>query len=113
MSEERNKKAPSSLGERLKSIISEKGLKQAEFAQSLGISANYVYLLTSGRKTTISETLAKLIETTYGYPSEWILTGRPGTESEPAFHAEVARRIAKLDSDSLKKVAELISKMED
>lgn len=40
----------STLGERIKWIIREKRLKQSEFAKSLGISANYVYLLTSGQE---------------------------------------------------------------
>ena len=52
----------SGLAGRIRQIIRESGVKQVEFAQSLGISANYVYLLTSGRKTAISETLARLIE---------------------------------------------------
>ena len=51
----------SGLAGRIRQIIRESGVKQVEFAQSLGISANYVYLLTSGRKTAISETLAGLI----------------------------------------------------
>ena len=50
----------SGLAGRIRQIIRESGVKQVEFAQSLGISANYVYLLTSGRKTAISETLARL-----------------------------------------------------
>ena len=63
------------LQDRIKVILSEKNLKQTEFANSLGISANYVNLLVNGKKNNLSETLAKLIEETYGYSSEWILTG--------------------------------------
>ncbi len=40
----------SALSERIKRIIHEKRLKQSEFAKLLGISANYVYLLTNGKK---------------------------------------------------------------
>lgn len=112
MSKEMNEKAPQTLGERLRLIISEKGLTQAAFARSLGVSANYIYLLTSGRKTAISETLAKLIETTYGYPIVWLLTGHAEEEAALALHAEVARRITKLDSRRLKKVAALINELE-
>lgn len=71
----------STLGERIKQIIREKNLKQVEFATSLGISANYVYLLTSDRKKTISDTLAKLIESTYGYSADWIKNGTPPTNA--------------------------------
>ena len=63
------------VGTRIKQVIREQHLKQNEFARTLGISANYVYLLTSGRKTSISEPLAKLIESTYGYSAHWLLTG--------------------------------------
>ena len=42
------------LGERIRQIITAQNLKQVDFARELGISANYVYLLTSGRKSTVS-----------------------------------------------------------
>ena len=70
------------LGQRIKWIIQEQNLKQVEFAKSLGISANYVYLLTSGKKKRISEPLAKLIEKMYGYPALWILTGQTYRDSD-------------------------------
>ena len=57
------------LAHRIRWLLDTCGLKQAEFARSLGISANYVYLLTSGRKETISEPLALLIEHVYGCPA--------------------------------------------
>lgn len=65
----------SSIGTRIKQMIQEQHLKQNAFARRLGVSANYIYLLTSGKKTSISEPLAKLIESTYGYSAQWILTG--------------------------------------
>ena len=65
----------SGIGGRIKQIIQEQHLKQNAFAERLGISANYVHLITSGRKTSISEPLAKLIESTYGYSAKWVLTG--------------------------------------
>lgn len=55
------------LGQRIRTILKERNLKQTEFAKSLGISANYVNLLANDKKATISETLAKLIEESYGY----------------------------------------------
>ena len=68
------------VGQRIRWIIQEKQVKQVEFAKSLGISANYVYLLTSGKKGSISKPLAQLIEIVYGYPapvSYTHLTQRP------------------------------------
>ena len=64
-----------SIGERIKVILEEKQLKQVDFAKKLGISANYVNLLVNNKKDSISETLAKLIEETYGYSSAWIISG--------------------------------------
>jgi transcriptional regulator with XRE-family HTH domain len=46
-----------------------------DFARAMGISANYVSLLAAGKKQRVSETLAKLIENTYGYRYEWVMTG--------------------------------------
>lgn len=63
------------LGERLSRILHEKGLKKKEFAASLGISANYVSLLVSGKRTGLSSSLAQLIEEKYGYSAEWVLYG--------------------------------------
>ena len=63
------------IGERIKVILEEKQLKQVDFAKKLGISANYVNLLVNNKKDSISETLAKLIEETYGYSSAWIISG--------------------------------------
>ncbi len=63
------------LGERIKLILSERNMKQVEFAAALGISANYVNQLVNGKKITLSDTLAKLIEETYGYSALWVKTG--------------------------------------
>ena len=49
------------LGERIKIILSERKLKQVDFAETLGVSANYVNQLVNGKKNNISDTLAKLI----------------------------------------------------
>lgn len=67
--------ADSTLAKRLSSIMLEKNLKQSEFADSLGISASYVSLLISGRRTGMSAALVQQIEEKYGYPTEWILHG--------------------------------------
>lgn len=61
------------LGQRIQCILKEKNVKQVEFAKALGISSNYVNLLANDKKNNISDTLAKLIEETYGYSYEWIM----------------------------------------
>lgn len=63
------------LGQRIRLILMEQDLKQVDFAKTLGISANYVSLIANDKKNIISDTLAKLIEETYGYSSQWILSG--------------------------------------
>ena len=63
------------LAQRIDTILSETHLTKVDFAHSLGVSANYISLLASGKKTVISKTLAMLIEQLYGYSTEWLLDG--------------------------------------
>ena len=103
----------SGLAGRIRQIIRESGVKQVEFAQSLGISANYVYLLTSGRKTAISETLARLIERVYGYPADWALQGEEGGgRPVHGLQAEVLQRVERMSEPELRAVADFIRSME-
>ena len=68
------------LSNRLNQIISE-----PEFARRLGITVNYVYILTGNSRPdteqnkTISPALAKLIALEFGYNADWVLHG-DGTE---------------------------------
>ena len=70
-----------SLSDRLNQIIKEKAITKREFANRVGISENYLYILTSNsrpgtnRNKTISPMLAKLIGMEFGYDPEWILHG--------------------------------------
>ena len=69
------------LGERLNKIITEQKLSKREFARRVGISENYLYILTSNSRPgtnqnkTISSTLARLIALEFGYDADWILNG--------------------------------------
>ena len=69
------------LEERLNIIIKESGVTKREFASRVGISENYLYILTSNsrpgskKNKTISATLAKLIAMEFGYDADWILYG--------------------------------------
>lgn len=65
------------LAERLNIIIAEQSITKTEFATRLGVTKNYIYILTGSlpRKTRISPSLAKLIAAEFGYNEEWILSG--------------------------------------
>ena len=70
------------LADRLNQIITEQKITKLEFAKRIGITDNYVYILTGSnaekkRKRTISPTLAKLISVEFGYDANWILNGNP------------------------------------
>lgn len=92
------------LSERIKLILSEHNIKQVDFAETLGISANYVNQLVNGKKVNISETLAKLIEETYGYSSQWLMTGTGEKNSTPSLTAikvEFLKRVQKMPEDEI------------
>ena len=102
-----------SLKERINQILAEQNLKKIDFASSLGISANYVSLLTAGKKESISGTLAKLIENIYGYSAQWIMTG----EGEPRrrvlkLRQTAIQKIREMDLKQLKQVSDFIQKLE-
>ncbi len=63
------------LSERLAIIIVGSGMKQKEFAASIGVTENYISLLLNNKKGCISNSLAKLIEEMYGFSADWILYG--------------------------------------
>ncbi len=66
------------LADRLNHIIKEQGLTKAEFARKVGISENYIYLLTGHSKekpNTISASLAMLIALEFGYDADWVMNG--------------------------------------
>ena len=69
------------LAERLNKIISEQNISKSEFAKRLGVSENYIYVLTgnsrpgTNQNKTISPSLAKLIAIEFGYDADWILNG--------------------------------------
>ena len=103
------------LGQRLKAILAERGVKQVEFARAMGISANYVNLIVNDKKDTISETLARLVEETYGFSAEWILTGTgekysaTGTSAEKA---EVLKKIQRMSADEVRAVLAFVNSLE-
>lgn len=92
------------LGERIKTVLSERNIKQVDFASALGISANYVNQLVNGKKTNISDTLAKLIEETYGFSAQWIMTGegeKIASSSLSTVKVEFIKKIQKMPDDEI------------
>ena len=68
------------LTQRLNKILSEQGMTKTEFADSIGVTQNYICILPSevssaARGSNISPSLAKLIGLKYGYDPDWILYG--------------------------------------
>ena len=69
------------LSDRLNKIIDEQNILKLEFARRIGVTKNYIYILTgNSRKDTnqnkvISPTLAKVIALEFGYDENWILNG--------------------------------------
>lgn len=64
------------LAERLNEITDEQNISKANFAQKLGLTKNYVCLLTSDlkrRPDSILPALAKLMALEFGYDGDWIL----------------------------------------
>jgi len=68
------------LSEKLNQIIREQNISKAEFARRVGISANYLYILTgescmgTEKNKKISPSLAKLIALEFGCDANWLLS---------------------------------------
>ena len=69
------------LSGRLNKIIDEQNISKVDFARRIGVTKNYIYILTgNSRKDTdqnkvISPMLAKIISMEFGYDENWILNG--------------------------------------
>ena len=69
------------LSDRLNKIIEEQNISKVDFARRIGVTKNYIYILTgNSRKDTdqnkvISPMLAKIIAMEFGYDENWILNG--------------------------------------
>ena len=104
-----------SLNDRIKIILAENKITQVEFAKTLGISPNYVYKIVSGKKESISDTLAKLIEERYGYSAYWILTGNGNKQAEndlTAKKATIIKKIQVMSSSEVNAVLAFINTLE-
>ena len=76
------------LAERLNRIIDEQKISKVEFARRVGVSRNYIYVLTGNSRPhsdlnkQISMPLAKTIAMEFGYDLDWILNGKSPKEKE-------------------------------
>ncbi len=97
------------LGERIKTILMERNIKQVDFAATLGVSANYVNQLVNEKKINISETLAKLIEESYGYSAQWVMTGEGERRANPSLSVTKMEFIKKVQKMSDNEVVALLA----
>jgi len=103
------------LGERIQTILKDRNIKQVEFARVLGISANYVNLLVNDKKSKISDTLAKLVEETYGYSAVWLLEGigeKYLDSSVSASKSEILKKIQKMSDSEIKATLAFVKTLE-
>ena len=68
------------LEERLNHIVKEQGITKTEFARRIGVTENYIYILTGKSRCcfiskVISPMLAKVIGLEFGYDPDWVLNG--------------------------------------
>lgn len=104
-----------SLGQRLRTILTERNIKQVDFAKVLGISANYVNLLVNDKKGSISDTLAKLIEETYGYSAQWVLDGsgeKLASNELSTEKSEILKKIQKMSACEVRAVLAFVNTLE-
>lgn len=104
------------LGQRIKCVLEDKSIKQVEFAKALGISSNYVNLLVNDKKTNISDTLAKLIEETYGYSSQWIMneSGEKLTSNDlSTAKQETIKKIKRMSDSEVNAILAFVNSLED
>jgi len=104
--------AQSTIEDRINYIIAKQKISKTEFAERVGISRNYVYILTGVAKRkikTVSHTLAKLIEKEFGYPAEWVLTGEVPRDK---LSKEMSQKMLSLDEETLRLVAAYLESLE-
>ena len=73
------KKPLTPLARRIQKIVDDNAILKKDFAESIGVHPNYIYQIISGNRTSISPSLAKLIEMLYGCPPGWVLHGNKKT----------------------------------
>lgn len=105
---------------RIRLIIQENKLKQRQFAAAIGVTEGYVSKLLREPDIRLSQPLAALIESRYGYSARWVLTGE-GPKQRPAEGAgepsplrrKVLARLEGLDDRQLRAVLAFLDSLEE
>ena len=63
------------LADRMRYLMKALKVKQKDFAKTCGVTENYISLLVTGRRTSISEPMYRLICQVYGVSETWLKTG--------------------------------------
>lgn len=77
------------MNERLKQIRLEEGVSQEKFADRLGVSGNYIYLMESGKKDP-SDRLLRDICREFGVDEVWLRTGEGAMRKKLSRDEEIA-----------------------
>ena len=101
------------LSGRLRYLMRELNVRQKDFAKVCGVSDNYISMLVTGRRTSVSEPLCRLVCQTYGISAIWLKEGigDPFLDREAAIagrlRQELTDRLEGLNSVQLQKLLEL------
>ena len=104
------------LAERMRYLINTLKVKQKAFAQACGVSEDYISLLVTGRRTSISEPMYRLISLIYGVNEVWLKTGEgePFKKTEAEIRKDLQEKISAITegmtSAQLQEVLNLIEK---
>ena len=102
------------LSSRMKTIISECGFKQKEFAQSINVTESYISKVLRD-ESGMSNSTAMLIEKLYGYSKNWIMTGsEPKTIARhscilSALQKKIILNVENMNKDELQAVLAFIN----
>ena len=89
------------LSDRMRTIISECGLKQKEFAKNINVTDSYISKVLRD-ESGMSNSTALLIERLYGYSKDWIIMGQ-----EPKMIAGGGRNLSSLQKKIIMDVEQM------
>ncbi len=106
--------------DRIKQILKENGLKQKQFAYTIGVTESYISKLLKDPNIRLSQSLATLIEEKYGYSAEWILNGTEPklkqiskNKSLSEIHQKALSQLEKMNDEQVKAVLAFINSLDE
>ena len=106
--------------DRIKQILKENGLKQKQFAYTIGVTESYISKLLKDPNIRLSQSLATLIEEKYGYSAEWILNGTEPklkqiskSKSLSEIHQKALSQLEKMNDEQVKAVLAFINSLDE